>query len=202
MAARRRLVNWAHLGPGERQQLRRRDSGDVGGCKRQPSWAVSRSPFITRAERPTTSARHPVANVAATTAPARPSFVCSIWGPRSSKPVSAWEPIVVSAGPRREGPPQRSRVISPTRNSQALARSPTPRPANCPRSLSPRCGRASGPACRHGSRLSSTRAPGEMCLCPFGATVVASRLRDRGDSFDHVCAGRRPASELHGRRGV
>jgi hypothetical protein len=109
-------------------------------------------------------------------APTRPSFVILDLGTEVIEAVSAWEPIVVSAGPRREGPPQRSRVILTDEKLAGAGTLPDTTPGQLPEVV------VAAMRPRERSRVSTwlsiviDAGSGEMCLCPFGATVVASRF--------------------------
>ncbi len=109
-------------------------------------------------------------------APTRPSFVVMDLGTEVIEAVSAWEPVIVSAGPRREGPPQRSRVILTDEKLAGAGTLPDTTPGQLPEvvvaMLRPR------ERARVAAWLSIVidAGSGEVCLCPFGAVVVASRF--------------------------
>lgn len=110
--------------------------------------------------------------------PLRPRFpfVLLDLGTEVIEAVSAWEPVIVSAGPRREGPPQRSRVILTDEKLAGAGTLPDTTPGQLPEVIvaimRPR------ERARVATWLSIVidAGSGEVCLCPFGATVVASRF--------------------------
>ncbi len=110
--------------------------------------------------------------------PLRPRFpfVLLDLGTEVVEAVSAWEPVIVSASPRREDPPQRSRVILTDEKLAGAGTLPDTTPGQLPEvivvSMRPR------ERARVATWLSIVidAGSGEVCLCPFGATVVASRF--------------------------
>ena len=110
--------------------------------------------------------------------PLRPRFpfVLLDLGTEVIEAVSAWEPVIVSAGPRREGPPQRSRVILTDEKLAGAGTLPDTTPGQLPEII------VAVMRPRERARVSTwlsiviDAGSGEMCLCPFGATVVSSRF--------------------------
>lgn len=110
--------------------------------------------------------------------PMRPRFpfVLLDLGTEVVEAVSSWEPTIVSAGPRKADPPQRSRVILTDDKQAGAGTLPDTTPGQLPEVI------VATMRPRERSRVSTwlsiviDAGSGEMCLCPFGATVVASRF--------------------------
>lgn len=107
--------------------------------------------------------------------PLRPRFpfVLLDLGTEVIEAVSAWEPVIVSAGPRREGPPQRSRVILTDEKLAGAGTLPDTTPGQLPEVIVA----ALWP--RERARVSTwlsiviDAGSGEVCLCPGGGELVS-----------------------------
>lgn len=108
--------------------------------------------------------------------PLRPRFpfVLLDLGTEVIEAVSAWEPVIVSAGPRREGPPQRSRVILTDEKLAGAGTLPDTTPGQLPEvivvSMRPR------ERARVSTWLSIVidAGSGEVCSCPGTARLVSA----------------------------
>ena len=110
--------------------------------------------------------------------PLRPRFpfVLLDLGTEVVEVVSAWEPSIVSAGPRRPAPAQRSRVILTDDKLAGAVTLPDTTPGQLPEII------VATMRPRDRARVSTwlsiviDAGSGEVCLCPFGAAFVASRF--------------------------
>lgn len=110
--------------------------------------------------------------------PLRPRFpfVLLDLGTEVVEAVIAWEPTIVSAGPRRPAPAQRSRVILTDDKLAGAGTLPDTTPGQLPEII------VAAMRPRERVRVSTwlsiviDAGSGEVCLCPFGAAFVASRF--------------------------